>query len=74
MDLMIFAPIGAAAALLFVAFLTGKVKKFDEGTDSMKKLALSIRNGAMAYLKRQYKGVAMFFAVMFVVLLGLSFA
>ncbi|MEG1993816.1 MAG: sodium/proton-translocating pyrophosphatase, partial [Oscillospiraceae bacterium] len=74
MDLMIFAPIGAAAALLFVAYLTGKVKKFDEGTDSMKKLALSIRNGAMAYLKRQYKGVAMFFAVMFVVLLGLSFA
>ena len=74
MDLMIFAPIGAAAALLFVAFLTGKVKKFDEGTDSMKKLALSIRNGAMAYLKRQYKGVAMFFVVMFVVLLGLSFA
>ena len=73
MDLMIFAPIGAIAALLFVFYLTGKVRKFDEGTDSMKKLAQSIRHGAMAYLKRQYKGVGIFFVVMFVVLLALAF-
>lgn len=70
---MIFAPIGAIAALLFVFYLTGKVRKFDEGTDSMKKLAQSIRHGAMAYLKRQYKGVGIFFVAMFVVLMVLSF-
>ena len=43
--------------------------KADEGTDLMKKIAGAVRKGANAYLKRQYTGVAIFFAVMFVILL-----
>ena len=73
MDLMILAPIGAVAALLFAFSLSKKVTSESEGTPEMQKIAASIRSGAMAYLKRQYKGVAVFFAIMFVVLMGLSF-
>ena len=69
MDLSILAPVGAVVALLFAFFLSRRVMKADEGTDLMKKIAGAVRKGANAYLKRQYTGVAIFFAVMFVILL-----
>ncbi len=75
MDMLIYlAPIGALAALIFAVCLALKVLKQPEGTDEMKKISSAIRSGANAYLKRQYKGVAIFFAVVFVVLLALYFA
>lgn len=46
--------------------------KNEEGTDEMVNIASAIRTGANTYLKRQYKGVAVFFVVMFAVLAGLS--
>lgn len=59
---------GALLALFF-AFLTAKkVLKFSEGNSLMKKISSSIKKGADAYLKRQYKIVLVFFGVMFVVL------
>ena len=39
----------------------------------MKKISLAVRKGANAYLKRQYIGVILFFAVIFVVLMVLAF-
>ncbi len=60
--------VGAAVALLFAVFTAKKVMKFSEGTDRMKKISQAIREGANAYLKRQYKVVAIFFAIMFVIL------
>ena len=74
MDLSILAPVGAVVALLFAFFLSHRVMKADEGTDLMKKIAGAVRKGANAYLKRQYTGVAIFFAVMFVILLILAIA
>ena len=72
MKLIVFAPIGATLALLFAAYYTYTVFKIDEGTDKMKYIANSIRKGANAFLKRQYKGVSIFFVVMFVILFILS--
>ena len=72
MDLMVFAPLGATVALIFASYYTYTVFKFDEGTDRMKYIAESIRKGARAFLKRQYKGVGIFFAIMFVILYILS--
>ena len=43
------------------------MKKADEGTDRMKEIAGYVREGAMAYLKQQYKVVAIFFAIIAVV-------
>ncbi len=64
----------ALLALLFALFTAKRVKKFSEGTERMKKISLNIRKGANAYLKRQYKIVFIFFAVMFVILLVMAFA
>ncbi|KAF5042492.1 putative K(+)-stimulated pyrophosphate-energized sodium pump [anaerobic digester metagenome] len=73
MDLIILMPIGAAAALLFAYLRSKKVLAESEGTELMKKISASIREGANAYLRRQYSGVAKFFAVVFVLMLVLVF-
>ena len=66
--------IGAVLALLFAGIQRSKVMSFSEGTDKMKKIAASIREGANAYLKRQYTTVAIVFVVVFVILLVIAFA
>ncbi len=55
-------------AIIFAAFKFYAVKKLPEGTENMAAISAKIRSGAMAYLKRQYKTVGIFFAVMFVIL------
>ena len=47
--------------------------KYSEGTDRMKKISLAIRQGANAFLKRQYAVVGVFFAFMFIVLCVMAF-
>ena len=59
---------GAILALLFALFTAKKVLKFSEGNQLMQKISSSIKKGADAYLKRQYKIVIIFFLVMFLVL------
>ena len=44
--------VGAVVALVFAFMQRNKVLKFSEGTERMKKLAASIRQGANAYLRR----------------------
>ena len=60
--------VGSIIALLF-ALITGKrVLSYEEGTPLMSKISHSIREGANAYLRRQYTVVGIFFACMVVVL------
>ncbi len=66
--LVILTFVGALAALLFALITAKKVLSFSEGTELMKKISHSIRKGANAYLKRQYKVVIIFFAILFVIL------
>ena len=72
MNLIVFAPVGASLALIFAAYFAYTIFKVDEGTDRMKYIASSIRKGANAFLKRQYKGVGIFFIFMFIVLFILA--
>ena len=65
--------VGALIALLFAYSQAKRVKKFSEGTSTMQKIAAAIRKGANAYLKRQYKTVAIIFAVIAVVLALLAY-
>jgi K(+)-stimulated pyrophosphate-energized sodium pump len=60
--------LGSIIALLFAFFTAKKVLGYSEGTELMKKISRSIRQGANAYLRRQYKVVGIFFACMVVVL------
>lgn len=66
--------VGAVVALVFAFMQRNKVLKFSEGTERMKKLAASIRQGANAYLRRQYKTVFLIFLIVFALLLGLAYA
>lgn len=63
----------ALIALLYVIVTARKVLKFDEGTDLMKKISKAVRDGASAFLRRQYAVVIVFFLVMFAVLEILTF-
>lgn len=62
----------ALAALVFSCVQFYSVKRKPEGTAKMADISAKIRRGAMAYLKRQYKTVGIFFAIMFVILLVLA--
>lgn len=65
MNYVIYAVLAASILALTFAFVFFKqMMKKDEGTDVMKKIALHVRRGAMAYLKQQYKVVAMVFIVL----------
>ncbi|MBM3314915.1 sodium-translocating pyrophosphatase, partial [candidate division WOR-3 bacterium] len=61
-------PGGAVVALLFALYMALSNLRKSEGTEPMKEVAKAVRVGAMAYLKQQYKGVSIFFAVAFVLL------
>lgn len=63
----------AVIALVFATVKFYSVKSKPEGTEKMAEISTKIRKGAMAYLKRQYKTVGIFFAVMFIILLALAF-
>lgn len=73
MSAMYFVAAGSVLALLFAATMFARVKKEPQGSPQMAKISAAVSNGATAYLKRQYKGVAIFFAVVFVILLVMAF-
>ncbi len=64
----LLAPAGALVALLFAALLAAKVLRMPQGNDLMIKISAAIRKGANAYLRIQYRGVALFFGGMFILL------
>lgn len=73
MDIMYFVGIGSLAALIYAAIMFYKVKRQPEGSPEMIKISTAVRKGANAYLKRQYAGVGLFFAVVFVILMVMAF-
>ncbi|MHC4082269.1 MAG: sodium/proton-translocating pyrophosphatase, partial [Planctomycetota bacterium] len=66
------APIGAVCALLGALLFSRTVMSHSEGEPEMIEIAKAVRAGAMAYLKRQYKVVAMVFFVLLVILVVLG--
>ncbi|MCG8483269.1 MAG: sodium-translocating pyrophosphatase [Clostridia bacterium] len=64
----VLAPIVGVVALIFAFTLANYISKVDEGTDRMKEIAAYIREGAMAFLTREYKSLVIFSAILFVVL------
>ena len=62
------APLCALLGLLFAGYSYTKVKKEGEGTEVMKKIAAAIHTGAMVYLNRQYKAIAVFVVALAIVL------
>ena len=61
--------IASGAALGLAYYFAQVVLAADEGTDLMKEIGEAIREGAMAFLRREYQWVSAFVGVMFVLLL-----
>lgn len=62
------APIAAAIGLVVAFVLASWIGKADEGTDRMKEIAGYIREGAMAFLRREYKTMVIVIAVLFLLI------
>ena len=57
-------PASSLLALLFAWYFFNDMMKYDEGTDLMKKIAMHVRTGAMAYLRQQYRVVTIVFVIL----------
>ncbi len=67
------APAGSLAALLTAYLFYRSVVSREEGTPAMIEIAEAVRQGAMAYLKRQYRVVTVIFALLFALFLVMAF-
>ena len=59
-NILYLLPVFGVLGLLFVVWKSAWVNKQDAGTDKMKKIARHISEGAMAFLKAEYKILAIF--------------
>ena len=73
LNIFYLVPIASIIALGFAYFFFKQMMKESEGTDTMKKIALHVRKGAMAYLKQQYKIVTIVFVVLALIFTVMAF-
>ncbi len=66
-------PTGGIVALLFATFLFFKVRRQSPGNEKMRELSSAIREGAMAFLKSEYKVLVIFVAVVTSLLFVISY-
>jgi K(+)-stimulated pyrophosphate-energized sodium pump len=67
------APIAAVLSLVAAWFIFKRMIKAPEGNERMREIAAAVREGAFAYLKRQYKVVSLVFLVLLLIFTVLSF-
>ena len=72
-NLFYLVPAAAVIALLFAYIFFRQMMRESEGTATMKQIAQFVREGAMAYLKQQYKIVIIVFAVLAVLFAVLAY-
>ena len=65
---LILATLSGAVALLFGYFLSSGISKMDAGNKRMQEIAGYIHEGAMAFLYREYRYLAVFISLVFVIL------
>ncbi len=72
MDLLLYtAPLAGVIGLIFAGYLVSYILKLDAGSERMKGIASAIQEGAMAYLNRQYRTIAVIAAAL-TILIALS--
>ncbi len=64
--------ISGAITIAYAFYLIVSIKKRSEGNDVMREIALAIRQGAMAYLNRQSKTIAVIGSIFFVLIFATS--
>jgi len=68
-EIIVLAIIAGGVALAFAGILTLNLLKHDEGNETVRFIGKAIREGSMAFLRREYTFLAIFVVAMFVVLL-----
>jgi len=66
--LLYLAPLAGLLSLVFAGIFAKNVLKNDPGTPEMQKIAGAIQEGAMAYLNRQYKTIAIVAVILAVII------
>ncbi|SFK70801.1 K(+)-stimulated pyrophosphate-energized sodium pump [Porphyromonadaceae bacterium KH3CP3RA] len=64
MNYFYLVPVASIVALIFAYYFFKRMMKESEGTEKMKTIARHVREGAMSYLKQQYKVVTAVFIVL----------
>ncbi len=67
-DGLLFALGAALIAIIYGVFSIASIMKLPQGSDEIKRIALAIQEGAIAYLTRQYTAIAMVGVVLFVLI------
>ncbi len=66
---LIAAPVVGVLALLFALYKASSINKVSPGNARMKEISTYIQEGAMAFLSRQYKSLAIFVVALFIILI-----
>src|SRR5207247_2340080 len=72
-DLSIVIPLAILAGLGFAGLLTRDVLRRDTGNDRMREITAAIQQGARAFLRRQYRSIAIIAIVLAIVFAGAIF-
>lgn len=68
MDILYLSIVAGVIALAFAAYLAWKITQSDEGSEQVRFIGNAIREGAMAFLSREYRLLAVFVVIVFVIL------
>ena len=68
MTILLAAIVAGVVALAFSALLTMRILKSDEGSEEVRFIGNAIREGAMAFLSREYRLLAIFVVAVFIIL------
>ena len=68
MGILILAIVSGVVALGFAVILTMRILKADEGSEEVRFIGNAIREGANAFLSREYRMLGIFVVIVFVIL------
>ena len=68
MEILFLAIAAGVVALAFAAFLAWRIMQSDEGSEQVRFIGNAIREGAMAFLSREYRLLAVFVVIVFIIL------
>ena len=65
---LVFALVCAALAIVYGVWQSTRILRLPDGNDRMREISAAVREGAVAYLWRQYKTIAVVGVVLFLVI------
>jgi K(+)-stimulated pyrophosphate-energized sodium pump len=67
-NIVLWAPVAGVIGLIFAFYLAKRVISADPGNERMQEISQAIQEGAMAFLSREYRTLAVFVIILFIVI------